>query len=292
MLGFGTLFFLADLLSSRLCSRLLSKCFVPLRVAALQAGQSWAKACHSSTGMLQALRVDFSTSLYRFLCPPLCRLPVESSAWNSCFGSLLSSMRVTCPDHRSCAWFNMASMPVSSAERRISWFGTCSFQLTRRTLRRQRRWNWSSFLVCRLWQVQVSQPYRRDGSTTAQYTLSLVLIEMPRSCHTRVWRRPNAWLAREMRHKTSSSRLAAEFMQLPRYLKVSTFFSAFPSMVMLGGGRAVFGVSCLNTSVFLMLTVNPNDVAAVGNSQPALVGLPRSEPQVRSHLQRPSATLQ
>ena len=102
----------------RLCSRLLSKCFVPLRVAALQAGRSWAKACHSSTGMLQALRVDFSTSLYRFLCPPLCRLPVESSAWNSCFGSLLSSMRVTCPDQRSCTWFNMASMPVSSAQRR------------------------------------------------------------------------------------------------------------------------------------------------------------------------------
>ena len=52
VLGFGTLFFLADLLSSRLCSRLLSKCFVPLRIAALQAGRSWAKACHSSTGML------------------------------------------------------------------------------------------------------------------------------------------------------------------------------------------------------------------------------------------------
>ena len=69
MLGFGTLFFLADLLSSRLCSRLLSKCFVPLCVAALQAGRSWAKACHSPTGMLQALRVDFSTSLYCFLCP-------------------------------------------------------------------------------------------------------------------------------------------------------------------------------------------------------------------------------
>ena len=52
-------------------------------------------------------------------------------------------------------------------------------------------------------------------------------------------------------------------MQLPRYLKVPTFFSAFPSMVMLGGGRAVFGASCLNTSVFLMLTVSPNDFAAV-----------------------------
>ena len=41
VLGFCTLFFLADLLSSRLCSRLLSKCFVPLRIAALQAGRSW-----------------------------------------------------------------------------------------------------------------------------------------------------------------------------------------------------------------------------------------------------------
>ena len=188
--------------------------------------------------------------VYRFLCPPLCRFPVESSAWNSCFGSLLSSMCVTCPDQRSCARFNMASMPVSSALRRISWFGTWSFQLTRRTLRRQRRWNWSSFLICRLQQVQVSQPYRRDSSTTAQYTLSLVLIEMPRSYHTWVCRRPKARLACEMRHRTSSSRLAAEFMQLPRFLKVSTFFSAFPSMVMLGGGRAVFGASCLNTSVF------------------------------------------
>ena len=50
VLGFGTLFFLADLLSSRLCSRLLSKCFVPLRIAALQADRSWAKACHSWLG--------------------------------------------------------------------------------------------------------------------------------------------------------------------------------------------------------------------------------------------------
>ena len=52
-----------------------------------------------------------------------------------------------------------------------------------------------------------------------------------------------------MWHKTSSSRLASEFIQLPRYLKVSTFFSTFSSMVMLGGGQAVFGVSCINTSV-------------------------------------------
>ena len=52
VLGFGTLFFLADLFSSRLCRRLFSKWFVPLRIAALQAGRSWAKACHSSTGML------------------------------------------------------------------------------------------------------------------------------------------------------------------------------------------------------------------------------------------------
>ena len=52
VLGFGTLFFLADLLSSRLCSQLLSKCFVPLSVAAVQAGRSWPKTCHSSTGML------------------------------------------------------------------------------------------------------------------------------------------------------------------------------------------------------------------------------------------------
>ena len=52
VLGFGTLFFLADLFSSRLCRRLFSKWFVPLRIAAFQAGRSWAKACHSSTGML------------------------------------------------------------------------------------------------------------------------------------------------------------------------------------------------------------------------------------------------
>ena len=37
-------------------------------------------------------------------------------------------------------------------------------------------------------------------------------------------------------------------------------------MVMLGGGRAVFGSSCLNTSVFLMLTVSPNDFAAVAKT--------------------------
>ena len=54
-----------------------------------------------------------------------------------------------------------------------------------------------------------------------------------------------------------------ELIQLPRYLNVSTFLSGLPSMEMLGGGRAVFGASCLNTSVFLMLTVNPNIFAAV-----------------------------
>ena len=35
-------------------------------------------------------------------------------------------------------------------------------------------------------------------------------------------------------------RLATEFMQLPRYLKVSTLFSAFLSMAILGVGGAVF----------------------------------------------------
>ena len=133
------LVFLAALLSSRLSSRSLSRCSVPLRIPDLQAGRSWAMSCHFATGMLQALRVDLSTSFYLCRCPPWCRFPIDSSAWNSCFGSLLSSMRVTCPAQRNCAWPSIASMPGSSALRRISWFGTWSSQLTPRTLQRQRR---------------------------------------------------------------------------------------------------------------------------------------------------------
>ena len=57
----------------------------------------------------------------------------------------------------------------------------------------------------------------------------------------RVWRRSKAWLSFERRFRTSSSRLAAELMELPRYLKTSTLFRASPSMVMFGGQSGVWG---------------------------------------------------
>ena len=47
----------------------------------------------------------------------------------------------------------------------------------------------------------------------------------------------------------SSSRLAVELMQLPRYLLVSTFLGGFPYMKMFDGVCEMFGVSCLSTSV-------------------------------------------
>lgn len=68
---------------------------------------------------------ELSSYLYCFLCPPQWYFPLVSSAGNSCFESLRSSLEV-------------ASMPVSLALQMI-WFCTA--------LHRQCRWSWPSFLM-------------------------------------------------------------------------------------------------------------------------------------------------
>ena len=77
-------------------------------------------------------------------------------------------------------------------------------------------------------------------------------------------------------------------MQLPRYLKVSTFFSTFhPWWCWVGAeqclGRAVSTLQFSWCSLLARMTL-----LQWRNSQPALVCLPQSELQVRSHLQRGS----
>ena len=62
-------------------------------------------------------RLDFSRFLLIFHCPPVDRLPDESSAYSSCFGTQVSGsgMRLTCSAQLSCDPSICASMLVVSA---------------------------------------------------------------------------------------------------------------------------------------------------------------------------------
>ena len=149
--GLATLFFLAILLMSSRFRRCVSNVVVPLCTNVLHPPLSWARCCHLSVEMLSVFSDSLSLSLTHFFCPPWCRLPREISPKKSCFGILLLFIRAVCPDQRRWALISKVSIPGILALRRISWLGICSYQFTLRILRRHRRWNWSSFLICRLY---------------------------------------------------------------------------------------------------------------------------------------------
>ena len=75
----------------------------------------------------------------------LCLSPAQN---RSCLGRQWSSMLIMWPDHLGWDMIK-AWMPGRAARRRKSWFVTWSSQWISRSLRRQRRWNWSSFLMWR-----------------------------------------------------------------------------------------------------------------------------------------------
>ena len=56
-----------------------------------------------------------------------------------------------------------------------------------------------------------------------------------------------------MGQRISSSKLAAEFMQLPKYLKVSIFFRGFPSEEMFAGDVQCLGQVLLTPQSALCL---------------------------------------
>ena len=104
-----------------------------------------------------------------------------------------------------------------------------------------RIWKWSSSLMCLLYNVQVSQPYRRIGRVTALCTFSLVESWM--LCWFSTWdcSLPSAWHALQILALISLSREPSLDMILPRYLNSCTVFSAVPSMEMEGQQAADSG---------------------------------------------------
>ena len=89
---------------------------------------------------------------------PACfHFPEASSPNISCFGSFLSSMRMTCPTQRSRLFRIMASMLVDSAMSRTRRLETRSCHLIFRVVRRLCIWKRSNCFRCLLYRVHVSQ---------------------------------------------------------------------------------------------------------------------------------------
>ena len=149
LLGLITLFFLAIRLSSKLRRRSLSKTVVPLLMVARHVTRFRTAFFHLSVG-IEVFCDAFSVSLYLIFWPPMCLFPWLSWAKKSCFGRRYSSIRATCPHHRSSAFLRWVSMPRICVRLMIFWFGIWASHPTRRILRRQRRWNCSSFFMWRL----------------------------------------------------------------------------------------------------------------------------------------------
>jgi len=105
----------------------------------------------------------FIFSLTVFLClltgPHCGQLRTASCPQKTCFGMRLSGMRMTWPTHRSCAFNRNASIPVVPQIDSTSVLVTQSCHLIPATLRKQRRWKWSSQQIDHRYSVQFSQPY-------------------------------------------------------------------------------------------------------------------------------------
>ena len=176
----------------------------------------------SSLGVISTwLMMAFTTSLNLLWGLPCFHFPEVNSPIISCFGSLLSSMRMTCPTQGSRLFRIMASMLVDSAMLRTCMLETRSCHLTFRMVCRLRIRKHSSCFRCLLYRVYVSQPWRRLVRMTIRYTLSFMDCLMLCWFRTWVFRRPRAWLALQIWVLISLLRLPSLLITLPRYLKLS-----------------------------------------------------------------------
>ena len=108
--------------------------------------------------LLQLFRLAVSVSLYRLFGRPRFLLPIWSSPYIRRLGIRNSSMRITCPTHRSWALMSMDSMPVEFARSRTSRLVMRSCHLIPSMERRARMWKDSSFLTCLRHNIHASQP--------------------------------------------------------------------------------------------------------------------------------------
>ena len=110
-------------------------------------------------------RLALTVSLYRSFGLPWFLLSIWSSPYIRRLSIRHSSIRITCPTHRSWALMMVASILVDLAWSRISRLVMCSYLLIPKMERRARMWKSSSFLICLRYSVHVSQPW--EGRTTA-----------------------------------------------------------------------------------------------------------------------------
>ena len=166
--------FLLSRASVMLSRRFSSRLFCALFIRARQPTLSCALDSSCFWGMPASVALTLTQSLYRLRGLPWFRLPVMSSPYSSCFGNLVSCIRITCPVHRSWAFKIMASMLVVSALSKTFKLVIRSCQRMPRIDLRQRMWNCSNCFRCLLYRVHVSHPYRRLVRTMALYTFSFV----------------------------------------------------------------------------------------------------------------------
>ena len=123
------------------------------------------------------LAITQSLNLLRDL--PCFRFPEASSPNISCFGSLLSSVRMTCPTQRSRIFRIVASMLVDSAMSRTCRLETRSCYLMFRMVRRLRIWKLSSCFRCLLIGCLTSQQH-------ASVSQGRICTDNFTCCHTEI----------------------------------------------------------------------------------------------------------
>ena len=110
-------------------------------------------------GVISAwLILAYTQSLYLLRGLPCFHFPEPSSTNISCFGSLLSSMRMTCPTHQSRLFRIKASRLVDSAMSRTCRLKARSYHLMFRMICRLCIWKRSSCFGCLLYRIHVLQP--------------------------------------------------------------------------------------------------------------------------------------
>ena len=136
--------FLPRRLMSSCDSRLSSKAWAPLWVASLQALRSAARCSLPLTGMSQARRVlegvFVALCLASLTASAASQFRTEDLFWKT---AVLHSYHVARPSELG--FMIRTSTPGIQKRRSTSWLVNLSSQEMHR---RQRRWNWSSFLKC------------------------------------------------------------------------------------------------------------------------------------------------
>ena len=126
------------------------KAFNPSKHFDLHSGRSRAICSKLLCGMLTAVKLYFSLSLYRSHGRPTFRFPSLSWLYKSILGVLLSSILSTCPVQRSWACMRRGSMELMLQWLKRFTLEILSFRLYPHMVLRQLLWKTSSCRICSL----------------------------------------------------------------------------------------------------------------------------------------------